>query len=529
MIRLEDGTRTESMDRRYMPWILWLLVLTAVTAGMVALRSTLIEAHVALAYLLVVLGGSSRHGGKIGIALAALSFLCFDWFFLPPFNTLTVAKPVDWIVLVAFLLTSVVAAQVFEKARSEASTARERVRELDHLASLGAETLNAGRAEDALVAISMVIRSALSLDGCAIYSAENEAVDVMCDVSETPSSDSPDSNQWHAHIETAAHSNAAVALGINGAVERFTIPAPASDAPWPAASDFVRLAIPLAIRERTVGVLTIERRAGIRLSPDQWRFLAALSYYAALGVERVRLVATAQSADALREASRLKDAVIASVSHDLRTPLTTIKALAAEIVADGDDRALTIEEETDRLNSMVADMLDIGRINSGTVSVNPEPNEAEDLVGAALQRIQGRSKGRAIRVSLESGEPLLIGRFDYTHTLRALVNLLENALKYSPDSEPVDLCVRREDAWLVFSVLDRGDGIAPADRARIFEPFYRGRGPSPDAGGSGLGLSIAHALAKAQGCSLVYEPRDRGGSVFSLRVPAVDLEELSRS
>jgi two-component system sensor histidine kinase KdpD len=277
--------------------------------------------------------------------------------------------------------------------------------------------------------------------------------------------------------------------------------------------------------------------------PFDWIVLGAFlltSFVAAEAFEKARREAQiaadrmreidqlAQKADALREAALLKDAVISAVSHDLRTPLTTIKALAAEIRSDGDERAMTIEEEADRLNSMVADLLDIGRINSGAMTLQPEPNEAEDLVGAALQRVQGTAGGRQILVSLEPGEPLLIGRFDFTHTLRALVNLIENAIKYSPPTEAVELRVRRDNDWLEFSVLDRGEGIARSECEKIFEPFYRAPGFPPDIGGAGLGLSIGRALAIAQHGSLTYAPREGGGSVFSLRMPAIDVEELSQ-
>jgi two-component system sensor histidine kinase KdpD len=130
-------------------------------------------------------------------------------------------------------------------------------------------------------------------------------------------------------------------------------------------------------------------------------------------------------------------------------------------------------------------------------------------------------------VTLDEGEPLLFGRFDFTQTLRALVNLIENALKYSPDGSAIDLSVTRESTWLTFSVADRGAGVASAERDRIFDPFYRPPGALLDVKGAGLGLSIARALADAQGGSLRYEPRDGGGSVFVLRVPAIDVKEAA--
>jgi two-component system, OmpR family, sensor histidine kinase KdpD len=264
----------------------------------------------------------------------------------------------------------------------------------------------------------------------------------------------------------------------------------------------------------------------LRLDPERWRFVDALSYYAALALERVRLVTEAEHAEALREADRLKDALLASVSHDLRTPLTTIKALAHDIRSDGDERAVTIEEEADRLNRFVADLLDLSRLAGGALAVAPEINAAEDLVGAALQRASGALGGRGVAVSLDPAEPLLLGRFDFVHALRVLVNLLENAHKYSPPGTAVEVAARRVGDGLELAVADRGPGVPPAERERIFEPFYRPAGSSPDVGGAGLGLSIARRLAEAQGGTLRYEAREGGGSRFVLRVPAADVAEL---
>jgi two-component system sensor histidine kinase KdpD len=214
------------------------------------------------------------------------------------------------------------------------------------------------------------------------------------------------------------------------------------------------------------------------------------------------------------------------VSHDLRTPLTTIKALAHDIATGGDDRAVTIEEESDRLNRFVADLLDLSRITGGALVVTPEVNAAEDLVGAALQRVSGALNGRTLDVALGAGEPLLVGRFDFVHSLRIVVNLIENALKYSPTGSAVEVSAQRDGDALELVVADRGPGVPSPERERIFEPFYRPAGGAPDAGGAGLGLSIARRLAEAQGGSVRYEPRDGGGSAFILRLPGADLAEI---
>jgi len=289
------------------------------------------------------------------------------------------------------------------------------------------------------------------------------------------------------------------------------------------------LLLPLRVRDRSVGVLAIGAWHDLRVGRAERRVLRALSHYAALGVERVRLVREADHAEALREADRLKDALLASVSHDLRTPLTTIKGLANEIAQSGDDRAAMIEEEADRLNRFVGQLLDLSRAQAGGAARAPEPNEAEDLIGAALQQVAGRSDGREIRPTIRAArDALLIGRFDFSDTLRALVNLLDNALKYSAPDTVVELIVSRDGPWLSFAVADRGPGVAVSERERIFQPFYRPAGTPADSGGTGLGLTIARRLAEAQHGSVTLDSRaDGGGSVFTLRVPALDLAELA--
>jgi two-component system sensor histidine kinase KdpD len=258
------------------------------------------------------------------------------------------------------------------------------------------------------------------------------------------------------------------------------------------------------------------------LDPARRRFLSALAYYAALGVERVRLVAEAEHAEGLREADRLKDLVLASVSHDLRTPLTAIKALAQSSAARGDENARVIEEQVDRLGRFVADILDLSRLKGGVFPVTLEPNTAEDLVGAVTRQVQPLLAGRALATAVDMSQPALVGRFDFVQTLRILGNLVENAIRYSPPGAPVELGVTRDGDTLVFVVADRGPGIPVAERAHLFEPFHRATNSPPDIGRAGLGLSIARHLADAQGGRLRYEARAGGGSRFILELEALD-------
>lgn len=529
---------------RMVGWAAWSAALALVTALLTQVRSSLGAAHIVLAYLILVLGASARGGRVLGLSLAVAAFSVFNFFFVPPYHTFAVADPLDWSVLGAFLVTSAVAAHLLATAQRQAAEARRRATDVDQLAAVGAEALNANRAEDALAAIANVIRLALNVTRCEIHLLTSDAdvalvasSGVMPDVPapaepiERPLGlpDTPRLVQW-----VAEHGRPA-AVRVDGtwrlsdaeaAEQGATNPPRGIDAPLFEVSDARVLLFPLRVRGRAVGVLTLQDHRVIVFDDGARRLLAALAYYAALGAERVRLSSMAEHAEALREADRLKDALLISVSHDLRTPLTTIKALAHAIASEGDERAVTIEGEADRLNRFVADLLDLSRLAGGALTVTPEINAAEDLLGVALERISGAAGTRTITVRLDTSEPLLFGYFDFTHALRVLVNLIENAIKYAPSDTPIEVSAHRAGPmreYLEFSVSDRGPGVPDGERARIFEPFYRRAGSTPDAGSAGLGLSIARQLAEAQGGSVDVTARDGGGSCFSLRVPAVDI------
>jgi two-component system sensor histidine kinase KdpD len=474
-------------ERRWTSALVWTALFLFATYVMAGVQGEITEAHVSLVYLLIILGGSSGGGRGLGFTLAALAFISIDFYFQPPYGRFEISKRPDWMVLIAFMAAALVATQLLARANEKAREASRRADEIDRLAALGAETLSTGSASQALTAIATVVRDTVGTDACEIWVRDGEMK----------------------NTELAARA------GTGPVSEPPEMRAGAYD-PNPRT-----IIMPLEVHARSVGMLALRHHEPIILDAGARRFLSALAYYAALGLERVRLVAEAERAEALREADRLKDALLASVSHDLRTPLTTIKALAHDIAGDGDDRAATIEQQADRLNRMVADLLDLSRLNAGELPVRAELNAAEDVVGAAIQQVSGALAGRELRTSIAWSEPVLVGRFDFVHALRILVNLLENAHKYSPRTQPVDIELSRAGNRIEISVADRGPGVPVAERERIFEPFYRPERSTPDAGSAGLGLSIALRLAMAQGGTLTYEDRVGGGSVFTLGLPAV--------
>jgi two-component system sensor histidine kinase KdpD len=529
------GTKTTRIQR----WVIAFVVLAALTAAMLAVRAELDKAHVALLFLLVVLVGSSIDGSALGLTLAGCAFLLFDWFFVPPYNTFGVTNPFDWLVLVSFLITSVVAAQLLAHAQRRTDEALARTREVERFSTLGAETLNAADPVEALKSIAEVIRATLSVDSCDIYVHRGKEADLeLLAHAAAP--------KLVRTASTAARAGGLLAW-VGGkremAVERQDGTVSVGAAPdeagaarneahsgwflsWGDIADARAIAIPLTVQGRSVGVLRVANEPHVDLAPGQRAFLNALSYYAALGVERVQLTADASYTATLRDMDRLKNALLAAVSHDLRTPLTTVKALAHAIVergaSPGDSNAISIEEEADRLTSLITDLLDYSRLTGGALQLSPQIESADDLIGAALAAAHGILESRSVRVIDDESAVMLLGRFDFVHSVRALVNLIENAAKYSAPGTPIEIGVHREGAQLVISVSDRGAGVESADQERIFQPFYRAAGVASAAHGVGLGLAISRGLATAQGGDVKYVARPGGGSVFSLLLPAAD-------
>jgi two-component system sensor histidine kinase KdpD len=462
-------------------WVVWVLLMIVATAVMVHVRDRIDQVHVVLIYLLLILGASASGGRLLALPLACAGFLLIDYYFQPPYGHIGDGKPLDWVALSAFLLTAIVATHLLVRAQTEAEEADRRAVEIASLARLGSETLSAGRAEDALVRIAEVIQTTIGMADVSIVARDGPK-----------------------HADENRRTPALVGIP-------------------PARQKIANASIVLSIQGRVVGELRLANPSPVALDPAQRRFLDAIAYYAALAVDRVRLVAEAEHAEALREADRLKDIVLASVSHDLRTPLTTIKALAQSEAMQGNRSAAAIEEQADRLTRLVSDLLDLSRLKGGGYSAVAELNTAEDLIGAAVRQTRGLFGDRHLRTVIDLRSPALVGYFDFSQSLRVLANLLENAVRYSPAAGSIELGARRDGDQLVFTVTDRGPGIAESDVLRVFEPFYRAASAAPDAGRAGLGLSIARTLAEIQGGSLTYEQRDGGGSIFSLRLPAAEV------
>jgi two-component system sensor histidine kinase KdpD len=499
-------------------WLVALVLLGLVVVALVPYRERLDQVESVVPLLIVVLVGSALGGRALGFSLALLGFAAIDYFFQPPFDTLAVHKGSDWIVLLAFLVAAGVATQLLARAQAAADAAQRRAAEVERLAEIGAETLAAGRAEESLHATADIVRRTLDLSRCDIFVADVAGPRWAAGAGRGADDGPPNDLDALAAARSVLHDGRLFNDTSNGATTQL-----AATLVDPTFGTRVETYVPLQSHHETVGVLRLVADGGRLLDESQRSFLAAITHYAALAAERVRLVADAEHAAALREADRMKDFVVASLSHDLQTPLTAIKTLAHTAAERGDADAAVIVEQVDRLTRMVANVLDFSRARSGAMPMTLELNAVEDLVGAAVRQTRALFSGRRLDRHLDAADDVLVGRFDFVASLRVLGNLLENAAKYAPKDQPVDLRVRRDGEFLLLEVADRGPGVPESERQRIFTPFYRSQRAPADVGGVGLGLAVASALAQAQGGSLAYRPRENGGAVFTFRLPAADV------
>ena len=244
-----------------------------------------------------------------------------------------------------------------------------------------------------------------------------------------------------------------------------------------------------------------------------------------LASERIRLMAENEHAVMLQEAARAKDALLAAVSHDLRTPLTTIITLADQAAARGETGSVSIGREATRLSHLVENLLEYSRVHAGAWPVRLDATIVEDVLGAVASEVRSRLGDHPWAVRAQGGDPLLAANLDEALAVRILANLVENAAKYAPDGSPISLEALADGDHVVFAVTDAGPGIPEVERERVFEAFYRGERAAPDVGGVGLGLAIARALAELQEGTLTLAGAGVSGTRMEFRVKRATIEE----
>jgi two-component system sensor histidine kinase KdpD len=289
-----------------------------------------------------------------------------------------------------------------------------------------------------------------------------------------------------------------------------------------------RYVVPLMTWRGAVGALQFSR--GLPVAPRMWPLIHSFANQTALTILRCALADEARHARILFEADRFQKTLLNSIAHNVRTPLASIIGVLSTLQEDNsaldptvrDDLIDTARQEADRLNRLLGNLLDFSRIESGVVQVRADPCDVQDVIGAALQQLGAKAQERAIEVVIDPTLPLV--RMDFALIVQVLVNMLDNALKYSGAPTPIGIAAHLADGRLEIRVQDEGDGIRDEDLDRVFDKFNRAR-RTGETGGIGLGLSICKGLVEAHRGAIWAERRDPSGTIVAFRLPLIQERE----
>ena len=486
-----------------------------------------------LLFLLLTLLVSSTWGWLVGLFAAVLCNLALNFFFVPPLHTFTVHHPANVFALFLFLLVSVVGGSLLSIARAAARQARRRQAETEVLLSLSRTMIGRTEPREALIALCQEVVQAFAARGAAVLSGADGSWTLLASAGADSSGRQPDAEE-RAMAGRAVAEGMSVMLGQTGLstgrrprIVRPRVPMPRAEEP-PRSIAFV----PLQVGGRTLGVLRLDGPIGETPFRDHpARLLAAFASEAALALQRVELAQAAAHADALMQADEMKSALLASISHDLKTPLAGIKTGVSSLLdrsvnwSPEDVQAFleTIDSQADRLNRVISDVLDLNRIEAGAVTPTPKPVRARDLLEEARNRTALVTAGRSVSVDVPAEVRVLA---DESLILQALVNLVENAAKYSTPGGSIRLNGTARGSVAELSVEDDGPGIAPEDIPHVFDRFYRAAEHSRGVKGSGLGLAIVKGFVGLCGGSVRVES-SAAGTRFVVTLPLAEQTTLS--
>jgi two-component system sensor histidine kinase KdpD len=474
--------------------------------------------HFSMLYLLVVIGAALRFGSGPAVLASILGFLAYDWWLISPRYHLTVREPEQWLALGMFLLTAIVTGQLTVRLQARAQEARERAREAAALAKASWAVASQASCDAALAEVLRQLEEVLDPELAAIFiqgeASLPEAVAWCGDRREDLAAPAADTVR-RAIALVFEHGRP---ITWEGAVSSAEKPLVAAEPP-------VVAYLPLRMEERVLGVLYVRLRQDHRLTAEEQRLLESLANHAAVVLERDRTTRAEAHAQALEEADRLKSTMLSMVSHNFRSPLASIKASVGGLLRNQeswDARTRSellqgIDQETDRLNRMVANILTVSRLEAGDGLTQFEPTSIQELIGAVFDSFRADER-RRLQVTLEPELPEVC--LDPVQIAEALSNLVDNALRYSPSDRPVELRASRQGETIVLEVLDRGPGLPEDDVERIFDRWYRGPvAPESARRGIGLGLPVCRDLVRAHGGQLTAANREGGGAAFCITLP----------
>jgi two-component system sensor histidine kinase KdpD len=462
-------------------------------APVVALYFRVIPANnttVALTLLLVIFGISTWWGLLEATIASVAAVLGFNYYFLPPVGSFAIRDPQNWVALTAFLVTAVMASQLSARAKRRTQEAVERRREVEGLYALSQSLLLSGSARTASQDLVAPVVKILGVTAAAFHAKLTR-----------------ETFRWGPGDPLIADEQLQAVRDetLIDRVRGFAI-------------------VPVRLGGQALGNL------GLTGTLPSDAVLNAVAHLVAIGIERARTLEEASRAEAARQSEVLKSALLDALAHDFKTPLTSIKAAVTSLLGqsrpDADRELMTIiDEEADRLNRMVAEVLELVRIEAGKLHLEKRPQNVGEIIVATLAELKPVLQDRPIEVRLQDDLPAAHADFEFVQ--QVLKQLLDNALKYSPPGSPLTISARGDDGRVVVSVADRGSGIDEREQMRIFDKFFRAREHRFRVPGTGMGLAIAKGIVEAHGGKIWVTSEPGQGSMFSFALPVCRVEMVS--
>jgi two-component system sensor histidine kinase KdpD len=444
------------------------------------------QTTVALTLLLAILAVSAVWGMAVSVFMSVVAMLVFNYEFLPPIGKLTIADPQNWVALGAFLVTSLVGSQLSARIRKEADEAIGRRRETERLYQFSQKLLGEGNVIQLMNAIPNYIVESFEAGAAELFLPQKEKF--------------YRSGYGASHLDEEKMKSAFVRdeLTIEAAHSQYFVP--------------VRLGV------KAIGSLGI---SGAQLSRQT---IDAVGSLVAIAVERARAVEQLSQTEAERQGERLKSALLDSITHDFRTPLTSMKAAVSSLLSSGKTTAAQshellsiINEECDRLNHLVEEASEMARLEAGDIELHFAPTPIEEIIQEALTQLKSSLGSREVQVKINPNLPPV--EADLERATDVLMKLIDNANLYSAKERPITITAEKNGEYVTTSVADRGPGIDDFEQEMIFDKFYRGKDQRYLVRGTGMGLPIAKALVTAHKGTINVTSQLGHGSVFSFTLP----------
>jgi two-component system sensor histidine kinase KdpD len=460
-----------------------LLIVAGITAFYFFIFDEANSTTIALTFLLAILGIATTWGLVEAVVASIAGVLCFNFFFLPPLFTLYLADTQNWIALFAFLVTAVIASHLSSSAKQRAIEATRQREEVERLYELSRALMLMDTASPTASQISQRIAQVFDVPGVAVFDKETDQTYKTGDIEQAVSD---------VKVRDSA---------LQGTMFQETEPHV--------------VILPLSLGRKPVGSLAIR---GGEISDTA---LHAIGHLAAIAVERARSEAMTTRMEAARQNEDMKSMLLDALAHEFKTPLTSIKAAASSILeqeptAQTELRAI-IEEETDRLDTLVTETIRMAQIEAGDLQLNIRPQSIHNLIASALEKLKILLEDREPKVSVSADLPPVLADAELVGlTIRQLVT---NALKYSDPEKPIEIRAAADGPFIKVTVKDGGAGIPARERVRIFERYYRMPKGADRVPGTGLGLHIAKNIVQAHGGSIWVESEAGKGSEFFFTLP----------